>query len=461
MAVSAEHKDYLLQRKERTKQGIQRLSLFLFVSHQNDASGDVACALEHAQFLKGCMALSTLRAEFQNLMLHTWNRQCSRLKSVCSTSMTLQHSLLFMTYDTASTSALQMQSSERGAFASPISFPDGPNISSHPSVREALPFGIVDLPIEGEGLPIQSSSSPTAAPTEEAPQPFGSPSVPLPDAAQTTQTTTAAFSKQATSDIAPMSTWDQLWDEGSSDVPDQAASESPPAESAGQSASTQQAASFDQEAVTLAGFQQDSASHQVAQSHNDAAQAFQELLQSAELPAKTASSGRQSPTQPSSDQATPSGSARTPAHHASTSSQPQETLPEQASPSLLISSWPDQATTSGPYTSSPDQATPCMPKASAVRGTGAGVTPKTARSKEYGSWWTPPLPRGLSPAWMKVKTPAWVKKMRQLDSVSAVSCTIPTAWIACPIYTLYVSSMNFIIITTTSMVSVFKILSRM
>ena len=336
--------------------------------------------------------------------------------TACCTSMRWQCLLFLMRHDTASTSALRMQNGERGAFTTPISFPDGPTIGSQPLVREALPFSIAELPIEGEGLSIESSSSPSATPTEEAPQPFGSPSVPLPDAALDTQTTTAALPNQTTSGAASLSNWDQLWDEGASDVPDQAASDSPPAESAGQSASAQQPLCF---AWTAAGSQQDSASHQVAMSHN-VPQAFQELLQSAELPDQTASSSRQSPGQPSdvSDQAPPSGSARTPAHHASTSSQPQETLPEQASPSLLISSWPDQATTPRPHTSWPDQATPTMAKASAQR----VATPKTAGTKEYGSWWTPPLPKGLTPAWMRVKTPAWVKKMRQLDTVSPLPC---------------------------------------
>lgn len=316
-----------------------------------------------------------------------------------------------------------MQSGERGAFASPISFPDGPTTSSQPSVREALPFSMADLPTEGEDLPIESSSSPTATPTEEAPQPFGSPSVPLPDAALGTQTTTAALPNQTTSVAASLSNWDQLWDEGASDVPDQqAASGSPPAESAGQSATTQQAPSVDQEAVTSAASQQDSASRQVAQSQDDAPQAPQETLQFAELSDQVSASSRQTPGPSSDFSDEASQSARTPAHCARTSSQPQETLPEQASPSLLISSWPDQATTPRPHTSLPDQANPTMPKASAVQGVGAGATPKTAGTKEYGSWWTPPLPKGLTPAWMKVKTPAWVKKMRQLDLVSPLSC---------------------------------------
>ena len=316
---------------------------------------------------------------------------------------------------------LWMQSGEHGAFASPISFPNGQIMSSQPPVREPLPFSIQDLPVEGQGVRIESSSSSlTASTTEEAPQPFGSPSVPLPDAAQDTQTATAALPNQATSGAASLPDWDQLWDEGFSDVPDQAVPDSPPAESAGQSASAQQPVTFNQQAVTVEGSQQDSVSHQITPGQDEAPQAFQECLQSAELPDQAASSSRQSPSQPSdfSDQATPSGFARTPAPHASTSSF-QETLPEQASPSLLISSWPDQATTPCPHTSLPDQATPCMPKASVT-----AATPKTAGTKEYGSWWTPPLPKGLTPAWMKVKTPAWVKKMRQLDSVSPLPCMI-------------------------------------
>ena len=328
-----------------------------------------------------------------------------------------------------------MQSGERGAFASPISFPDGPTISSHPSVREALPLSMAGLPIEGEGLPFGSSSSPIATPTEEAPQPFGSPSVPLPDAAQETQTTTAALPNQTTSVAASLSNWDPLWDEGSSDVPDQAAPGIPFAESARQSASAQQLPSCHPQAVNVAGSETDSASQQVAPSHNNAPQASQGLPQ-------IALSSWQSPSPRSdfSDQ-TPSESARTPAHHATTSSQPQETLPEQASTSSLISSWPDQATTPR-HSSLPDQATPLMPQASSVQGAGVGPTPNIAGSKEYGSWWTPPLPKGLTPAWMKVKTPAWVKKMRQLDSVSNFPCTITLTWKACLIYELPVMIMT-------------------
>lgn len=275
--------------------------------------------------------------------------------------------------------------------------------------------------IKGEVLPIESSSSPTATPAEEAPQPFGSPSVPVPDAAQDTHTITAASLDQAASAAAPTSNWEQLWDEGSSEVPDQATSDSPPAGPSQHSAPAQHPVSCNQQAVSVAVSQPDSGSHQAAPSQHDAPQVAQETLQSAEVSEQPAASSRQAPEQPSAlpREAGTSGSARLSSHHSSTSSQPQEALLEQTSPSLLISSWPEQATTPGPRTSLPDQATPTMPKESAVRGMRAGSTPKTAGgAKEYGSWWTPPLPKGLTPAWLKVKTPAWVKKMRHLDSVS-------------------------------------------
>ena len=317
-----------------------------------------------------------------------------------------------------------MQSGGRGVLASPISFPEGPAINSYPSEREALPFSTADLPTVGEGLPTESSSSPTAEePSEEPPQPFGSPSAlwPVPDAAQTADT---AQTDGATPDAVPSTPWDQLWDEGSSDVPDQAAVDSPPAGSTAQSASatlTQHPMSSIQQADTVEGSQQDNASHQVASSQDAVPEAVQEAAQSVDLPALSSS---QSPGQLSDlfNQALPSDTSTTPVCHASTSLQPQDALPEQASPSGFISSWPDQATTPRLHTSMPDQATPAMPKASAMRDScsGVGITPKTAGSKGYGSWWTPPLPKGLTPAWMKVKTPAWVKKMRQLELVSPV-----------------------------------------
>lgn len=308
-----------------------------------------------------------------------------------------------------------MQSGEGGSFASPISFP---------TRREPLPFSVADLPIAEEALPIGSSNSPTATPAEEAPQPFGSPSVPVPDAAQETHTTAAASFDQATSAAAPMSNWDQLWDEGSSDVPHQATSDSPSAGPSQHSASAQYPVSFSQHAVRVAVSQPDSGCQQAAPRQHDAPQGAQETLQSAEVSEQTAAvpeeTAASSPEQPSAlpHEAGTSGPARMSSHQRSTSPQPQDALPEQASPSVLISSWPEQTTTPGPRTSLPDQATPTMPKASAVRDTRAGSTPKTAGAKEYGSWWTPPLAKGFTPAWLKVKTPAWVKKMRHLDSVS-------------------------------------------
>lgn len=352
------------------------------------------------------------------------SKQCSQLKLLC---VRMYHKYVMaafrVAHDTCDRTHLTswVQSGAGGSFASPISFPDRPAMSSHPSTREPLPFSIANLPIEGEVLPIESSSSPTATPAEEAPQPFGSPSVPVPDAAQDTHTTAAASLDQATSAAAPNSNWDQLWDEGSSDVPDQATSDSPPDEPSEHSASAQHPVSVHQQAVSVAVSQPDSGSHQASLSQRDAPQVVQEALQSAEVSEQTAASSRQLPEQPSAlpHEAGTSGSARGSSHHSSTSAQPQEALPEQASPSLLISSWPEQTTTPGPRTCLPDLATPTMAKATDVRGMRAGSLPKTAGgAKEYGSWLTPPLPKGLTPAWLKVKTPAWVKKMRHLDTVS-------------------------------------------
>ncbi|KAL0048243.1 hypothetical protein WJX82_010954 [Trebouxia sp. C0006] len=98
--------------------------------------------------------------------------------------------------------------------------------------------------------------------------------------------------------------------------------------------------------------------------------------------------------------------------------------PDQTSTPELISSMPDQASTPRLNRGLPDQATTPhlktrlpelemlshIPKGGPVRGVSA--TPKTAGAREYGSWWTP---KGLTPAWLKTRTPGWMKKMQQPD----------------------------------------------
>ena len=303
------------------------------------------------------------------------------------------------------------------AFTSHINTPEGPATSVHSPNTQALPFNTAALPTEGEAVPIESSSDATVTPAEGAPQAFGSPSAlwPAAAAAQSAQT---AMLGQATSDAAPTSTWDQLWDEGSSDGPDQAAADSPPAESATQSAPVslgQHMPGSSQQAEAVP------ASQHATPSQDAVAPNVQKAGQCAESFSQPWASSLQLPGHPSglSDEAPPADSAKTPPHHASTSLQPEEALPEQAGPSQLISSWPDQATTPRLHTSLPEQATPSLPQGPGVGASGACNTPKTAGCREYGSWWTPPLPKGLTPAWMKVKTPAWVKKMRQVELVSS------------------------------------------
>lgn len=265
-------------------------------------------------------------------------------------------------------------------------------------------------------MPTESNSHANATPAEGAPQAFGSPSAlwPGPVAAQSAHT---AVFDQATPDAEPTSTWDQLWDERSSDVPDQAAADSPPAESAMQSAPVslpQHLPGSSQQAEATLGSQPSS------QSQDAMALADQPARQSAESPSQPAASSLQLPGHPSGlpDEGPPADSAKTLLQHASTSLQHEDALPEQARPSQLISSWPDQATAPRLLSSLPDQATPSLPKGPGAGAGGPCVTPTTAGCREYGSWWTPPLPKGMTPAWMKVKTPAWVKKMRQVELVN-------------------------------------------
>ena len=303
-----------------------------------------------------------------------------------------------------------MQSGVPAAFPSPINTPEGPATSVHSPSTAALPT-------EGKAVLTESSSNASATPAEGAPQAFGSPSAlwPAPAAAQSAQNDALG---QATSDAAPTSTWDQLWDEGSSDGPDQAAADSLPAESATQSAPVclgQHMPGSSQQAEAVP------SSQHVMPSQDAVAPDVQKAEQSAESSGQPSASSLQLPGHPSglSDEAPPADSAKTPPHHASTSLEPEEALPEQAGPSQLISSWPDQATTPRLHTSLPEQATPSLPQGPGAGASGACNTPKTAGCREYGSWWTPPLPKGLTPAWMKVKTPAWVKKMRQVELVSS------------------------------------------
>ncbi len=114
-----------------------------------------------------------------------------------------------------------------------------------------------------------------------------------------------------------------------------------------------------------------------------------------------------------------------------TSKQIYSGAPDQTSTPELISSVPDQASTPRLNRSLPDQATTPhlktrlpelemlshIPKGGPARGVSA--TPKTAGAREYGSWWTP---KGLTPAWLKTRTPGWMKKMQQPDMVCKPCC---------------------------------------
>ncbi len=114
-----------------------------------------------------------------------------------------------------------------------------------------------------------------------------------------------------------------------------------------------------------------------------------------------------------------------------TPSQVYSGAPDQTSTPELISSVPDQASTPRLNRSLPDQATTPhlktrlpelemlshIPKGGPARGVSA--TPKTAGAREYGSWWTP---KGLTPAWLKTRTPGWMKKMQQPDMVCKSCC---------------------------------------
>ncbi|KAL0027195.1 hypothetical protein WJX77_002236 [Trebouxia sp. C0004] len=138
-----------------------------------------------------------------------------------------------------------------------------------------------------------------------------------------------------------------------------------------------------------------------------------------------------------SNQASTYGTTRDSLPDVATTSGPYEPLTDQATPSQiyggapnqtgtpeLISSMPDQASTPRLNRSLPDQATTPhlktrlpelemlshIPKGGPARGVSA--TPKTVGAREYGSWWTP---KGLTPAWLKTRTPGWMKKLQQPD----------------------------------------------
>jgi len=144
------------------------------------------------------------------------------------------------------------------------------------------------------------------------------------------------------------------------------------------------------------------------------------------------------------DQASTCGTTRDSVPDVATTFQPYEHLPDQSTPSQihsgapnqtstpeLISSMPDQASTPRLNRSLPDQATTPhlktrlpelemlshIPKGGSARGVSA--TPKTAGVREYGSWWTP---KGLTPAWLKTRTPGWMKKMQQPGMVRKSCC---------------------------------------
>ena len=128
-----------------------------------------------------------------------------------------------------------------------------------------------------------------------------------------------------------------------------------------------------------------------------------------------------------------------------TMSRPYEPLADQAAPSQIYSGALDQTSTPELITSVPDQAsTPRLNRSLPEQATtphlktrlpelemlshipkgggparGVSATPKTAGAREYGTWWTP---KGLTPAWLKTRTPGWMKKMQQPDMVCKPCC---------------------------------------
>ena len=144
------------------------------------------------------------------------------------------------------------------------------------------------------------------------------------------------------------------------------------------------------------------------------------------------------------NQASTCGTTRDTLPDVATTSRLYEPMADQATPSQIYSGAPDQTSTPELITSMPDQAstprlnrglpdqanTPHLktrlpelemmshiPKGGPARGVSA--TPKTAGAREYGSWWTP---KGLTPAWLKTRTPGWRKKMQQPDVVCKPCC---------------------------------------
>ncbi len=132
------------------------------------------------------------------------------------------------------------------------------------------------------------------------------------------------------------------------------------------------------------------------------------------------------------NQARTCGTTRDSFPDVATPSQIYNGAPDQTNTPDLISSMPDQASTPRLNRSLPDQAiTPHLktrlpelemlshiPKGGGPA-RGVSATPKTAGAREYGSWWTP---KGLTPAWLKTRTPGWMKKMQQPDMVCKSGC---------------------------------------
>ena len=294
-----------------------------------------------------------------------------------------------------------MQSGGQGVFASPISIP----ADSATGSRQAQE---VSLPITAALLPAESGDSPLVSPAEDPPQAFGSPSAlwsDAPAALDPRESQAAhALPDQATTGAAATALWSRHRDDSSTDVPDQV----DPQNAVAESAAAQPAVELSQQlpALTLQA-ETDALQQEAAHQNTDDGAAASAQAQTADLHDQ-ATAGNQSHGQMSGSPDQPSSS-----QHAHIS-------PEHATPARLISSWPEQAMPSRMYNDVPEQATSDMPSVSELRQPEPWLTPKTAGTMGYGSWWTPPIPKGLTPAWMKAKTPSWMKKMRQLEKVNQV-----------------------------------------
>lgn len=75
-----------------------------------------------------------------------------------------------------------------------------------------------------------------------------------------------------------------------------------------------------------------------------------------------------------------------------------------------------QVSTSAPLYGLPEEACTPLPnrRVAALSGASLPFTPVTQGTKEYGSWWTPRLPKALTPAWLKARTPSWLSKVSKL-----------------------------------------------